>query len=67
MKSKNFRELTKEELQHKYTELQKELFSLKFRTPTQETKNPVQMRYLRRDIAKILTILKEKDYNSTKM
>lgn len=60
MKAKQLRELTKEELQHKCTEVQKQLFSLRFQTPTQEIKNALQLRFLRRDIARILTILKDK-------
>lgn len=60
MKAKQLKELTKEELQHKYTELQKQLFSLRFQTPTQELKNALEMRLIRRDIARVLTILKDK-------
>ena len=60
MKAKQLREMTKQELEQKHRELQKELFSIEFRSPTQELKNGLKIRHLRREIARVLTILKEK-------
>jgi large subunit ribosomal protein L29 len=60
LKAKQLKEMTKEELDHKYREMQKQLFNLQCQMPNQEIKNPLQKRLLRRDIARILTVLKEK-------
>ena len=60
LKPKQLKELTKEELEHKFRELEKALFTLKCQMPNQEIKNPLQKRLLRRDIARVLTFLKGK-------
>ncbi len=65
MKAKELRELTTEELQQKRGDLRGDLFRLKMRKAVAQLENPILLRQLRRDIARIETILrarvKEKD------
>lgn len=64
MKASELRELTIEELINKEKELKNELFNLKFQDATGQTENPIRIRIVRRDIARIQTILNEKDKES---
>ncbi len=61
MKAKDLRELTTNELDNKLDELRRELFNLKFQQTTHQLKNPSRIKIVRREIARILTILKEKE------
>jgi large subunit ribosomal protein L29 len=59
MKPEKYRELTREELERSARDLREELFNLKFRVSTQKLDNPLRLRHARRDLARILTILRE--------
>ena len=59
MKPEKYRELTREELERTARDLREELFNLRFRVSTQKLDNPLRLRYLKRDLARVLTILKE--------
>ncbi|MDI6839341.1 MAG: 50S ribosomal protein L29 [bacterium] len=61
MKAKELRELLPDELDSKLHELREELFSLRFKHKTQSISNPLKLRTLRRDIARVLTIKHEKE------
>ena len=54
------RELKTEELTQKLAVLTEEIFRLEFRRATESLTNPLQLRTMRRDIARIKTILKER-------
>ena len=54
------RELKTEELSQKLVLLSEERFRLEFRRATEALTNPLQLRTIRRDIARIQTILKER-------
>jgi large subunit ribosomal protein L29 len=54
------RELKTEELTQKLVILSEERFRLEFRRATEALTNPLQLRTIRRDIARIQTILKER-------
>jgi len=58
--SSDLRDLTVEQLETKLAELREERFKLRFRSATESIENPMQFRTLRRDTARILTILGEK-------
>ena len=53
-------QLSIEELEAKLTELREEQFRLRFRSATESIENPMRFRAIRRDIARIKTILEEK-------
>ena len=61
MKIKEIRELTTEELQLKVTELKKELFTQRFALATNNLENPMKISALKKDIAKVLTVLRERE------
>ncbi len=61
MKAAELRKMKKEELIKKVDELKMELLRLRFRNKIEKLKNPNIIRQTRRDIARILTILREKE------
>ena len=61
MKATQIRELTSEELQQKYDETQQELFNLRMQKSTGQIENPSRLRLLRREIARVRTIMNEKE------
>ena len=60
MKPSALKDLTVDELKLKETELRKELFNLRFRLATGEVENPMRIRSIRRDIARVLTAVTER-------
>lgn len=60
MKPSELKDLTIDELTQKENELRKELFNLKFQQATGEIENPMRIRLLRKDIARVLTFTTEK-------
>lgn len=60
MKPSEVRALTADELRLKEQEMRKELFNLRFRLATGEVENPMRIRGLKKDIARVLTIITEK-------
>lgn len=63
MKPSDLRAMTVEELREKEKELRKELFNLRFRLATGELENPMRIRSVRKDIARVLTVITEKTKN----
>ena len=61
MKIKEIRELTTEELQLKVTELKKELFTQRFALATNNLENPMKISALKKDIAKVKTVIRERE------
>ncbi len=59
MKASEIRELSVEEMQHKVLDLQQELFNLRFQHASGQLENPQKMNQVKRDIARVKTILKE--------
>ncbi|HEY6225163.1 MAG TPA: 50S ribosomal protein L29 [Gemmatimonadales bacterium] len=56
----DLRQLKTEELEQKLAILREERFRLRFRSGTEAIANPLQFRTIRRDIARIATILRER-------
>lgn len=65
MKAKELRDLTIDELREKYKELKKELFNLRFQKAVGQLGNPMRIRQVKRDIARIKTIIREKELGIT--
>ncbi len=59
MKIRELRELTADELKQKELELRDQLFKLRFQKSLGQLDNPAKIRNIRRDIARIKTLLKE--------
>jgi len=60
MKSSELRAMTVEEMGQKENDLRRELFNLRFQQATGEIENPMRIRAVRKDIAKVLTVKSEK-------
>lgn len=61
MKASALRELTLEELQDKESELAQQLFVLRLQKVTGQVENPSKIQQTRRNIARVLTVAREKD------
>lgn len=59
MKSSELRELSEEELQNKEVELKDQLFKLKFQHAIGQLDNAMKLKKVKRDIARVKTILRE--------
>lgn len=60
MKATELRELGAAELRQKLAALRRELLERRIQRVNQQLKNPLRLRELRREIARLLTILREK-------
>ena len=60
MKAGELRESTVEELEKKEQDLRRELFNLRFQQATGEIENPMRIRAIKKDIARLLTVVTEK-------
>jgi large subunit ribosomal protein L29 len=60
MKASQFRDQTVEELQERERELSEQLFALRLQKVTGQLEKPSRMREVRRDLARVLTVLREK-------
>ena len=61
MELKKMREMTEVELNSELAKMKKELFNLRFQHVTGQLENPVKMRELKRQIARVKTIIREKE------
>jgi len=66
MKARELRELSEEELLNKEEELKDQLFKLKFQHALGQLENALKMKNVRRDIARIKTVLKENEKELSK-
>lgn len=63
MKAKEIREKTVSELNQSLLELKTELFNLRFQLATGELDNPLRINKVKKDIARVKTILREREIN----
>ena len=61
MELKKMREMTEVELNSELAKMKKELFNLRFQHVTGQLENPVKMREVKREIASVKTIIREKE------
>lgn len=66
MKTNELRKLSNEDLVNKITESKKELFDLRLKQATGSLDKPSRVRELRKDVARMKTILKEKEMEANK-
>lgn len=60
MKAKELREMTEVELNKKLADLKQELFNLRFQHAINQLENPIRIDAVKKDIARVMTILAEK-------
>ena len=63
MKAKELKNLSSEELAKKLDELKKDLFMLRMQHATNQLDNPMRLNTVKKDIARIKTIIREKETN----
>ena len=61
MKAKDIRNLSVEELTKKLEDLKKDLFMLRMQHATNQLDNPMQLNAVKKDIARVKTIIREKE------
>jgi large subunit ribosomal protein L29 len=61
MKIDEIREMTIDELMDELLELKEERFNLRFQVATNQLDNTARLKELKRDIARILTVLRERE------
>ncbi len=66
MNTKELRELTAEELRAREGELRQELFNLRFQHATRQLENTARMAQARKDMARVLTVLRERELGGAK-
>ncbi len=67
MKKSIIKDLTKEELLQQREELEEELFNLNMQKSAKELDNPLKLRVIKRDIARINTLLREEELGKRKL
>ena len=61
MKARELRDMSQDELVQKEQDMRRELFNLRFQQATGEIENPRRIRSLRKDIARLLMVMSEKN------
>lgn len=61
MKAKVYHDLSEKELNDRLTELKSELFNLRFQMATGQSQNPMLIRECKRNIARVKTIIRERE------
>ena len=60
-KAQAMKEMTLEEINQRVAELREELFNLRFRNSMRQLDNPLKIRESRREMARLLTVMREKE------
>lgn len=66
VKAKEVRNLSDEELKKRLAALKEELFNLRFQQATGQLENPIRLRQLRRTIARVQTVQREREVAAAK-
>lgn len=64
MKIKEIKSLTNEDLKTKLKDLKSELFNLRFQLAVNQLENPMRIKAVKKDIARVLTVLSENSVNA---
>jgi large subunit ribosomal protein L29 len=66
MRANDIRELSAEDMKARVAELEEERFRLNFRSATEPLEDPLRLRWIRKDIARLKTILRERELESAR-
>jgi large subunit ribosomal protein L29 len=66
MRPDDIRELSVEDMNARIAELEEERFRLNFRSATEPLEDPLRLRWIRKDIARLKTILRERQLESAR-
>jgi large subunit ribosomal protein L29 len=66
MRASEIRDLSVEEIGARILELEEERFRLNFRSATEPLADPLRLRWIRKDIARLKTVLRERQLESAR-
>ena len=66
MKVEEIRKMSTEELNKELTSLKEELFKLRFQHATNQLENPAQISSVKKDIARVMTVIRERELTAAK-
>jgi large subunit ribosomal protein L29 len=66
MRANDIRELSADDMKARIAELEEERFRLNFRSATEPLEDPLRLRWIRKDIARLKTILRERELESAR-
>ena len=66
MRAEEIRELNPDDIKRRVAELEEERFRLRFRSATEQLENPLRLRTIRKDIARLKTVLTERERGEKK-
>jgi large subunit ribosomal protein L29 len=66
MKVEEIRAKSNEELAAELTSLKEELFKLRFQHSTNQLENPAQIAFVKKDIARVMTVIRERELTAAK-
>lgn len=61
VKARAMRDMSPEDIRERLRELREELFNMRFRNAMKQLDNPLKIRESRREMARLLTVLREKE------
>ena len=61
MRAEEIREMGDEDIRARIAELEEERFRLRFRSATETLEDPLRLRSLRKDVARLKTVLRERE------
>ena len=65
LKAAGIRDMTVDEMRTRIAELREEMFNLRFRNSMKQLDNPLKIRVSRRELARLMTVLSEKERTTT--
>ncbi len=66
MKASKFHEMSDHELEQKLADLKTEFFNLRFQQATGQLGNPLSIREIKKDIARVKTVIRERQLKAAK-
>jgi len=66
MTAQELRELSESELESKLKDLKEELFNLRFQLAINQLENPMRIKAVKRDIARVSTVIRENELNDSR-
>ena len=66
LRAADIREMSVDDISAKILELEEERFRLNFRSATEPLEDPLRLRWIRKDIARLKTILRERQLESAR-
>ena len=61
MRASDIREMSDADIRARIAELEEERFRLKFRSATETLEDPLRLRFIRKDVARLKTVLRERE------